>query len=203
VNYRVLGWPPDGPRLRLDYRSFAYAGKFVTDGTGKAVVTDSTADSADPPAVETPPDREYVTPTDPVIAAIAFNEDRTDESVLWFRYVTVRADRRGEGLGGKLAAFLAETATERGFETARIAVNNPFSYQALSKAGFTYTGRDTGLAELVLERPTTAPADREPARYRAGLSRFRERDDLDPAELSFLDDHAESDPPELVALPDA
>ena len=37
MEYVVLGWPSDGPTLRLDYRQFAYAGKFVMSNTGKAV----------------------------------------------------------------------------------------------------------------------------------------------------------------------
>ena len=38
MEYVLLGWPPDGPTLRLDHRRFAYAGKFVMSTTGKAVV---------------------------------------------------------------------------------------------------------------------------------------------------------------------
>ena len=85
----MLGWPPDGPTLRLDYRRFSYAGKFVMSNTGKAVVRDPGETS----------DREY---DDAVLAAVAFNDDRTDSSTLWLRYVTVRNDRRGEGLGPQL-----------------------------------------------------------------------------------------------------
>jgi GNAT superfamily N-acetyltransferase len=201
VNYRVLGWPSDGPRLRLDYRVFAYAGKFVMSTTGKAVVTDPDAEPTDWPEEAKEPageDREYTTLAEPIVAAVAFNEDRTDETALWIRYVTVRTDRRGEGLGGRLAAFLTDCAAERGYETVRIAVNNPFSYQALYKAGFEYTARETGLAEVVLERPAATVAPCDPQRYRAGLERFAEREDLDPAERSFLDERLDGYPPELL-----
>ena len=116
----------------------------------------------------------------------AFNRDRTDETVGWIRYVTVRADRRGEGLGPRLCAFLVERAADRGYERARIAVNNPFAYEALYRAGFGFTGRETGLAELVLERPADAPASRPAAAYREGLDRFRERD-LPEAAVAFLE----------------
>ncbi|PSP48205.1 GNAT family N-acetyltransferase, partial [Halobacteriales archaeon QH_7_69_31] len=169
---RVLGWPPDGPTLRLDHRRFSYAGKFVMTTTGKAVLRDPSAGS----------DREY---DDAVVAAVAFDADRTDPDTLWLRYVTVCDDRRGEGLGPRLCAFVVERAADRGYDRARIAVNNPFAYEALYRAGFGFTGRETGLAELVLERPTDAPAGRPAAAYREGLDRFRERD-LPEAAAAFL-----------------
>ncbi|ERH03826.1 MAG: hypothetical protein J07HR59_00951, partial [Halorubrum sp. J07HR59] len=37
MEFTVLGWPPEAPTLRLDFRTFAYAGKFVMSTTGKAV----------------------------------------------------------------------------------------------------------------------------------------------------------------------
>lgn len=167
MEYCVLGWPPDGPRLRLDHREFAYAGKFVMSNTGKAVAHEGSPTS---PGVE-----EYAD----IVAAASFNEDRTDADVCWIRYVTVRSARRGDGIGPRLCAHVAAAAEERGYERVRIAVNNPFSYHALYKAGFGFTGRETGLAELVLERP--APADR----YRAGLDAFADRD-LTDDERAFL-----------------
>ena len=86
MEWRLLGWPPDGPTLRLDHRRFSYAGKFVMTATGKAVLWNPTAAS----------DREY---DDAVLAAVAFNADRTAPETLWLRYVTVRDDRRGEASG--------------------------------------------------------------------------------------------------------
>ncbi|WP_327051791.1 GNAT family N-acetyltransferase [Halomicrococcus gelatinilyticus] len=183
MEYTVLGWPADGPTLRLDHERFSYAGKFVMSNTGKAVARerDGTESSAR---------------SDGLVAAVAFNEDRTDAATAWLRYVTVRADRRGEGVGARLAAFAAERLHDRGYERVRIAVNNPFAFHALSKAGFGYTGERTGIAELVLERP----GDRSTAAYQAGLDEFRDRD-LSAAETSFLSAKAGEAPPELVASP--
>ena len=177
----VLGWPPDGPTLRLDYRRFSYAGKFVMSNTGKAVVRDE--DEAT--------DGEY---DDDVLAAVAFNEDRTDASALWLRYVTVRHDRRGEGLGPSLCSLVVDRAADCGHDRVRIAVNNPFAYEALYRAGFGFTGEETGLAELVLKRPADRPAGRDADAYRAGLDRFRARD-LSAAETGFLEDRRGADPP--------
>ena len=179
----VLGWPPDGPTLRLDYRRFSYAGKFVMSNTGKAVVRDE--DEAT--------DGEY---DDDVLAAVAFNEDRTDASALWLRYVTVRHDRRGEGLGPSLCSLVVDRAADCGHDRVRIAVNNPFAYEALYRAGFGFAGETTGLAELVLERPAAEPADRPAAAYRRGLDRFRRRE-LSAEETAFLDRKAGAAPPPL------
>ena len=157
MEYTVLGWPEDGPTLRLDYRRFSYAGKFVMSSTGKAVARED----------------------DTILAACAFNEDRTDPDTLWLRYITVRHDHRREGIGPRLAAFTTDHAHERGYIRVTIAVNNPFAYHALHKAGFGFTGERTGIAELVLEHPS----DR--TRYHEGLDVFRERD-LSEEERAFL-----------------
>lgn len=159
MDFEVLGWPDDGPTLALDWERFSYAGKFVMTNTGKVAVW---ADNE-------------------VVGAVAFNADRTDDRTAWLRYITVRVDRRGEGIGSRLAAFAAEIIRERGFETVAIAVNNPYAYEAMYKAGFGFTGRETGIAELVLERP----ADRDPSTYRDGLRRFASRD-LSAGETRFL-----------------
>lgn len=168
MELELLGWPPDGPTLRLDHRRFSYAGKFVMSATGKAVARE---------------DGE-------LLGAVAFNEDRTDASALWLRYVTVRSDRRGEGIGPRLLAFVRDRARDRGYERVRIAVNNPFAYEACYRAGFGYTGRQTGIAELVLEHPD----ERSPECYREGLDEFRERD-LSADEEAFLDRKRDADPP--------
>jgi GNAT superfamily N-acetyltransferase len=193
---RLLGWPADGPTLRLDYRRFAYAGKFVMSNTGKAVVRDG----SDP--VTAPDDGDgggdggddY---DDDVVAAASFNEDRTDAGTLWIRYVTVREDRTGEGLGARLCAFVVAKAAEAGYDSVRIAVNNPFAYEALHKAGFGWTGETTGLAELVLERPAATPATVDAETYRRGLDEYRERAVSD-AERRFLDARVGADPPSLL-----
>ena len=175
MEYAVCGWPPEGPTLDLSHRKFAYAGKFVMSQTGKAVAREE----------------------DTIVAAVAFNEDRTDSGTLWLRYITVRNDCRGEGLGAHLAAFVTERALAKGYERLRIAVNNPFAYEALYKAGFGYTGRETGLAELVLE----CPAERSRTAYQAGLDVYRERD-LTEREEGFLESRIETDPPAVLASPE-
>ena len=198
MKYELLGWhddPGGGPRLRLDYRAFAYAGKFVTSSTGTAVARDD-ADSWELEAeADGPP--QIGDPT--VVGAVAFNEDRTDPQTLWLRYVTVRVDRRGEGVGPRLVSFVCDHARERGYARARIAVNNVFSYEALSKVGFGYTGRETGLAEVVLDRDlTTGPGvDRE--QYQRGLDVFRGRD-LTGDEAAFLAARKGTDPPAATGL---
>ncbi|WP_411966753.1 GNAT family N-acetyltransferase [Haloferax sp. YSSS75] len=199
MDFAVLGWPEDGPRLRLDYRRFAYAGKFVTAQTGKAVLRDD--DSLPPIDDERPPPTggpESLPPlAEDVVAAVAFNEDRTDDTTLWIRYVTVRRDRRGEGLGPELLRRTADVAATRGYETVRIATNNPFAYEACHKAGFGFTGRETGMAELVLERPADAPVSVSRETYQSGLDRYRARNP-DDRQRSFLATRDGSDPPAFV-----
>ncbi|WP_458206737.1 GNAT family N-acetyltransferase [Haladaptatus sp. NG-SE-30] len=176
MEYAVLGWPEDGPTLRLDHERFSYAGKFVMSNTGKAVVRGEGNDDEND-------DGE-------IIAAIAFNEDRTDEETMWLRYVTVRRDRRGEGIGAQLARFTTAQIRDRGYQRVNIAVNNPFAYQALYRAGFGFVGEETGIAELVLE----FPGERSQEAYQAGLDVFRERD-LSKAEEKFLEEKNGVEPP--------
>ncbi|WP_455448581.1 GNAT family N-acetyltransferase [Natrinema thermotolerans] len=177
MEYDLLGWPPDGPKLRLDHERFSYAGKFVMTNTGKAVAR---------------------TDNGRLVAAVAFNEDRTDADTLWLRYVTVDQDRRGEGIGPALCRLVRDRALERGYERLRIAVNNPFAYEALYRTGFAYTGETTGIAELILEYPmpddpdTATWTDRE--RYQAGLAEYRDRD-LSDAEERFLAERRDGEPP--------
>ncbi|MFC5366694.1 GNAT family N-acetyltransferase [Salinirubrum litoreum] len=229
----LLGWPGEERTLRLDYRRFSYAGKFVVGRTGKAVVrrraVESAAGNSAPVTdADLPPLDEPLPPgldadefdTD-VVAAVAFSPDRTDSGTLWLRYVTVRQDRRGEGLGPRLVRFVTDRAHDRGYDRVRIAVNNPFAYEALHKAGFAWTGGETGLAELVLEHPPpveTAGNGRAPStagdrdryrdrhgtsveRYQAGLDRYRARD-LDDPEASFLA-RKQGTPPPTVLVTDA
>jgi len=165
---RIVGWPEAGPRLDLHHEAFAYAGKFVMTSTGKSVL-------------ERDGER---------LAAVAFSRDRTDESVWWIRTVTVSRDRQGEGLGPRLLDFSAERLLDRG-RSVRIAVNNPFAYEAAYKAGFGFRGDETGLAELVLERPNA----RSQAAYRDGLDRFRGRSALNEEEGAFLSGRDETVPP--------
>ncbi|MEF8839395.1 MAG: GNAT family N-acetyltransferase [Haloarculaceae archaeon] len=132
MEFEILGWPGEEVTLDLDHDRFAYAGKFVMSRTGKAVVRDGGT----------------------LVGALAFDADRTDESVCRLRYVTIRADRRGEGTGSELLAFVRSSVVADGaYEAVRIAVNNPYAYDAAYRAGFGYTGEETGLAELVLAWP--------------------------------------------------
>ncbi len=150
MEFLLLGPPADGPTLDLDHERFAYAGKFVTPRTGKTVARDGT-----------------------VVGAAAFDEEHTEGNVARIRYITVRADRRGEGIGSRLLRFTAEKPCER-FDEVAIAVNNPVAYRACYRAGFVWTAEETGIAELRLRyTPDTA---RSAERYRAGLAVFADRD---------------------------
>jgi GNAT superfamily N-acetyltransferase len=189
VRYAVIGGPDDGPTLRLDWRAFSYAGKFVMSNTGKAIAYEGAPVEARegwPPAARESDDF----------------ADRTDDSTAWLRYVTVREDRRGEGVGARLCAFTSDRLLgegsgdeDGGFDAVRIAVNNAFAYEALHKAGFGFTGEETGLAELVLERPCVDRA----AAYQSGLDCYRERDVSD-AERAFLDRKRGAAPPARIDL---
>jgi GNAT superfamily N-acetyltransferase len=197
MEFAVLGWPPDGPTLHLDYRRFAYAGKFVVGSTGKAVVREDAAPRASEGRAAAAEDGDY---DEGVLAAASFSPDRTDADCLRVRYVTVRDDRQGEGLGARLLAFVADRAADRGHERVGIAVNNPAAYVAAYRAGFAFAGRETGLAELVCERPAARPAPRDADAYRDGLDRYRERD-LDAEAVARLDEKREAGPPSVVEAP--
>lgn len=196
-----MGEPGAGATLRLDYRTFAYAGKFVVGATGKAVLRTADGSPAMPdwtPTASLPPTVDENEFDDDVFAAISFSPDRTDPDCCRLRYVTVHVARRGEGLGPRLVDRTVSRLDADGYDRVRIAVNNPYAYEALHKCGFAYTGERTGLAELELERPADEPAD--PAdgtdRYRRGLEAFRDGDrDLDPAEREFIAERLDEEVP--------
>lgn len=195
MEYAVVGEPGAGATLRLDYRAFAYAGKFVVGAPGKAVLRTPDGSPAVPewePDESLPPTVEESEFDDDAVAAISFSPDRTDPACCRLRYVTVHVARRGEGLGPRLVDRTVSRLAADGYDRVRIAVNNPFAYAALYKCGFAYTGERTGIAELELERPASEPAAAagpRGARYRAGLRAFREGDrDLDPREAAFIAD---------------
>lgn len=184
----ILGWPDDAPRLDLDHERFAYAGKFVMGRAGIAVARERSERSSEPKVATGDPE-------DDVLAAASFSPDRTDDSTLRLRYVTVREDRRGERLGPRLCAFVARRARERGYDRVAIAVNNPFAFVALYRAGFGATGETTGMAERVLQYPD--PTDRDPEAYRAGLAAFAERDLPDDVR-EFVAARRGGEPPAVV-----
>jgi GNAT superfamily N-acetyltransferase len=173
MEFAVLDWPPDGPTLDLDHRRFAYAGKFVIGNTGKAVAR---CDGS-------------------VVAAAAFSADRTDEDTLRIRYITVRRDHQGEGIGPRLLRFVVERGRGRGFEDVLIAVNNPYAYVAAYRAGFAFTGEETGVAETVLE----AGGPRAIDCYRDGLLRVAARDLPDEVE-AFVERRLDSSVPNVVEV---
>lgn len=171
MEFHVLGDAEAGPTLNLDHRHFAYAGKFVMSNTGKAVLTNEGE----------------------ILGAVAFNEDRTDPEAVWLRYVTVRDDRQGEGLGPRLCRSVTQYLHANAYERVRIAVNNPAAYEALYKAGFGYTGRETGIAELVLEHPSQQSTDG----YRAGYDVFAARE-LNGPEATLVERNRDAHPPTVV-----
>jgi GNAT superfamily N-acetyltransferase len=199
MEYALVCPPDEGETLRLDYRAFAYAGKFVVGAPGKSVIR--TPDGR-PAAPDWEPDEPLPDTVDPdafdedVIAAVSFSPDRTDPATCRLRYVTVHAARRGEGIGPRLIGETVADLAAAAFERVKIAVNNPFAYEACHKCGFAYTGERTGIAELELARPAGAPADLDPERYREGLSAFRETEgELSRAERRFVAARLERGPP--------
>ena len=174
MEFEVLGWQGEGVTVDLDHRTFSYAGKFVMSATGKAVVRDSGM----------------------IVAATSFSEDRTTPDRMWIRYLTVRSDRRGERIGTRVAGAVRERILAQEHNEVRIAVNNPFAYQALHRAGFGYTGEQTGIAELVLSSDL-APNER----YQAGLLVMANRPNLAPEERVFIDKRVQTGPPDPMQPP--
>lgn len=201
MEFVTVGWPGEGVTLRLDYRAFAYAGKFVIGEPGKAIAR--TTDGA-PAAPGWEPDRSLPSTVDAdafdddVVAALSFSADRTAPESCRLRYVTVHVARRGEEIGPELIARTLPELSNAGYDTVRIAVNNPFAYEALYKVGFAYTGDRTGLAELELARPVDGPAPThdDSDRYRSGIKEFEGRDPA-PAERAFLRERSNGGPPGL------
>lgn len=189
MQLRVLGWPVDSPRLKLDHERFAYAGNFATGRTGIAVAVED--------GVVVPDEPSWSPSSEEVLAAASFDEDRAAENALRVRYVSVREDRRGEGLGPELLAFVVERASERGFDRVRIGVNNPIAYQACYRAGFAFTGEESGMGELVLETTGAVPVRRSQDRYCDGLERFADRD-LPPPQDRVVERNVDATPPTTV-----
>lgn len=176
MEYRIVGFPAAEPTLDLSHEEFAYAGNFVMTSTGKSVA------------------REDGT----VVAATAFNADHDDPDTERIRYVTVRENRRGEGIGPRLLRFTAEQLSDRR-PRVTIAVNNPIAYEACYRAGFVSTGEETGIAEL--ELVYDPDGQRSGSQYRQGFDVFAGRD-LPPDQQSVLSRHQDGSPPSVVPVPD-
>lgn len=154
LEHEVIGWSDTS--LELD-DSFAYAGKFRVP-SGKVVTRDNDGET---------------------VAALSFSPDRADEEGVRVRYFAVRKERQGEGIGSALLGYAADCLLDR-YETVRVSVNNPYSYEAAVKAGFGWTGDTSGLAELVMRRP--AP---DTGGYADGMRLLAERD-LSEEEAEFV-----------------
>jgi GNAT superfamily N-acetyltransferase len=175
VEFERLGGPDDGVTLELDYREFAYAGKFVMSDTGKTVAR---ADGE-------------------TVGAVSFSPDRSDADVVRLRYVTVREDRRGEGIGARLLRFAADQLSGQ-YGAVMIAVNNPVAYRSCYRAGFQSTGTERGIAELDLRYEPAGQRDER--RYREGLAVFATRD-LPPDQQRCLERSDRTGLPAVVAVP--
>lgn len=177
MEFAVISWPDvEGGTLDLDHTVFSMAGRFVRPGPGTAVARRGKT----------------------VIAAARFNTDRTDGDVGRIRTIAVRTDRRGEGIGSRLLAGLRVVLLDGRYRRLRIAVNNPYAYQAAYRAGFAWTGRTSGMAELVLE----APSDGTDAEYAMGMTRYAERTELPDAMRTFAAERADQSAPEPVPAPE-
>lgn len=198
MEFSVLGGTDAGVTCRLDYRAFAYAGKFVLSTPGKAVVRTEDGSKAAPawrPDRALPATVDAAAFDDDILAAVSFSPDRTDPACCRLRYVTVHIARRGDAIGPALIRRTVAWLAEAGYDRIQIAVNNPFAYEAIYKCGFAYTGTHTGLAEAVLERPAAAPASThgDGERYRAGLNAFRTDETArDPTEMAFVRERLET-----------
>ncbi len=176
MEFVFLGWPSDGPRLELDHRRFAYAGKFVMRSTGKAIVRTG----------------------DQTIAAVSFSPDRTRDDRMWIRYVTVEETHRGRRIAPRLVGATVDRILAHDFAVVTIAVNNPFSYVAMSRAGFGFTGETTGIAEVVC----STDVEQEPVRFRAGMGVVIARAPASPAERRYAATWMRRDPPSPCPRPE-
>ena len=135
-----------GPPIFLERDKFSYAGKFIRKDTGKILAKSGGK----------------------IIAAISFSADRNDKEIVWIRYIVVEKNLRGKSVGPKLLSYAVKSLMERA-GLIKIATNNVFAYRALYKSGFEYTGKKTGISELVLEYPR----DQTEEKYLEGIEMFQ------------------------------
>ena len=144
--------------LDLPQEEFAYAGQYRMQRYGKAILTRR-------------PERP--TAAAAIIAALTTDRHRIHHDRMVVRTIDVRRAERGNGWGPLLLRSVAHAYSTAGFDTVQINTNNPFAYIAACKAGFGWTGRTTGLAELIMTRPTDRPTRWSRGRFIAGLSLYR------------------------------
>lgn len=165
------GSPEGGPQVDVDHTRFRYAGKFNMTTTGKALlIKDETW-----------------------IAIASFNRDRTCEDRVWLRYITVRDDHQQAGIGPRFLRSITKELREHA-SSVRIAVNNPYAYQAAYKSGFVFTGEQTGIAEVILEYPEIWTLHA----YEAGLTEFTNREGLSEQEREFVSEKRHGPPPPVI-----
>tara|TARA_A100001037_G_scaffold240057_2_gene219846 strand:+ start:6245 stop:6784 length:540 start_codon:yes stop_codon:yes gene_type:complete len=159
IKFNTLGDGEGGPPIFLERDKFSYAGKFIGKDTGKILAKNG----------------------ERIIAALSFSGDRNDKDIVWIRYVVVEKNLRGKGIGPKLLSYAVESLMGR-VKLVKIATNNVFAYRALYKSGFEYTGKKTGILELVLECPSTQTRER----YLEGIEAFRSVKSLTDEEVEFV-----------------
>ena len=106
-------------------------------------------------------------------------------------------EARGEGVGARLLRFTAAALADR-YDRVLIAVNNPIAYQSCYRAGFAFTGEETGIAELLLAYDPEGGRSAET--YRTGLQTFETRD-LPEKQRAVVADHSDGEPPPVVDVP--
>ena len=159
IRFSILGDREGGPSVFLERNKFCYAGKFIGNDTGKILAKNG----------------------EKIIAALSFSGDRNDKEVVWIRYVVVEKNLRGKGIGPTLLSYAVESLMGQ-VRLVKIATNNVFAYRASYKSGFEYTGKKTGILELVLECPSAQTRER----YLEGIEVFRSVKSLTDEEVEFV-----------------
>ena len=159
IKFSIEGDIEGGPPIFLHGDKFSYAGKFITKDAGKILARID----------------------EEVVGAISFNKDRNDEDIGWIRYMVVEKDHRGEGIGPELITYAIGVLREN-VGLIKVATNNIFAYRALYKSGFAYTGKTTGIAELVLEYPKNQTMQK----YIEGVEHLLSVKNLTEEEIEFF-----------------
>lgn len=132
--------PGDDPDVELDHGRFPYAGKLTTRDVGLILGRDRGE----------------------VVAAASYSIDRTDEDRCVIRYIAVRRDRQGEGLGTELLAATPGILFDRRFDSIKMAARSPYALVAAVRAGFcVIEERAPDGSPFVSYPPTTASGSLE------------------------------------------